>query len=283
MSGAFRRYSGADGMRRRADLHTHTTASDGQYTPRQLVCRARAAGIGCLAITDHDTTGGLEEGLRAGVELGLTVIRGVELGAKEDRHLHILGLGFSAKHPALEALCRTLRASRAERKFRIVDFLKEKGMDIPLAEVEALAGGGLVARPHFAQVMLERGYVSSLREAFDRYLDTEEYQTIERLKAEAKDCIAAIHADGGKAVLAHPCQLGYPDEKLEALLAQLKEVGLDALECHYPQHTRAQTAWYLKLANMYGLHITAGSDFHGERVKPDVSLMPTELELDWLL
>ncbi|WP_191399492.1 PHP domain-containing protein [Flavonifractor sp. An306] len=270
-------------MRRRADLHTHTTASDGQYTPRQLVCRARAAGIGCLAITDHDTTGGLDEGLRAGAELGLTVIPGVELGAKEDRHLHILGLGFGAEHPALEALCRTLQASRAERKFRIVDFLREKGMDIPLAEVEALAGGGLVARPHFARVMLERGYVSSLREAFDRYLDTEEYQTIERFKAEAKDCIAAIHADGGKTVLAHPCQLGYPDEKLEALLAQLKEVGLDALECHYPQHTRAQTAWYLKLANMYGLHVTAGSDFHGERVKPDVSLMPTELELDWLL
>ena len=106
MSSVFRRYSGADGMRCRADLHTHSTASDGQYTPRQLVYQAQAAGIACLAITDHDTTDGLEEGIRAGGELGIAVVRGVELGAKEDRHLHILGLGFRAEHPALEALCR---------------------------------------------------------------------------------------------------------------------------------------------------------------------------------
>lgn len=282
MSNVFRRYSGADGMRCRADLHTHSTASDGQYTPRQLVYQAQAAGIACLAITDHDTTDGLEEGIRAGGELGIAVVRGVELGAKEDRHLHILGLGFRAEHPALEALCRTLQAGRAERKYRIVSYLREKGLDVPLAEAEALAGGEIVSRPHFAQVMLRRGYVASLREAFDRYLDTDEYQKIERLKAAAEDCIAAIHADGGKAVLAHPYQLGYSDEKLEALLARLKASGLDGLECHYPKHTQEQTAYYLRLAEAYGLHITGGSDFHGERVKPDVSLMPTELEVGWL-
>ena len=107
----------------------------------------------------------------------------------------------SPECPALAELCRRLRASREERKYRIAAFLRGKGLDVPLEEVEALAGGGVVARPHFARVMLRRGYVSSLREAFDRYLDTDEYQRIERWKAGAPECIAAIHDAGGKAVL----------------------------------------------------------------------------------
>lgn len=159
-----------------ADLHTHTTASDGQYTPSQLAAKALAAGIQILAVTDHDTMDGAEEAVRAGQACGLTVLRGVELGAREDRHMHILGLNLGPECPALAELCRRLRASREERKYRIAAFLRGKGLDVPLEEVEALAGGGVVARPHFARVMLRRGYVSSLREAFDRYLDTDEYQ-----------------------------------------------------------------------------------------------------------
>ena len=161
-----------------ADLHTHTTASDGQYTPSQLAAKALAAGIQILAVTDHDTMDGAEEAVRAGQACGLTVLRGVELGAREDRHMHILGLNLGPECPALAELCRRLRASREERKYRIAAFLRGKGLDVPLEEVEALAGGGVVARPHFARVMLRRGYVSSLREAFDRYLDTDEYSAL---------------------------------------------------------------------------------------------------------
>ena len=216
-----------------ADLHTHSTASDGQYAPAALVEKAAAAGIQVLAVTDHDTIDGAEEAVQAGTALGLTVLRGVELGAAEDRHMHILGLHLGPECPALTALCRKLRASRDERKFRIVDFLREKGMDVSLEEVEALAGGGVVARPHFAQVMLRRGYVTSLREAFDRYLDSDEYQRIERWKAGAAECIAAVHSAGGRAVLAHPYQLGYADDRLEETLRTLREKGLDGLECFY--------------------------------------------------
>ena len=229
------------------------------------------------------TIDGAEEAVRAGTALGLTVLRGVELGAAEDRHMHILGLHLGPECPALTALCRKLRASRDERKFRIVDFLREKGMDVSLEEVEALAGGGVVARPHFAQVMLRRGYVTSLREAFDRYLDSDEYQRIERWKAGAAECIAAVHSAGGRAVLAHPYQLGYADDRLEETLRTLREKGLDGLECFYPRHTPGQTAAYLRLAEKYGLHITAGSDFHGEAVRPDTRLTPISLELGWLI
>ena len=131
--------------------------------------------------------------------------------------------------------------------------------------------------------MVRHGYVSTNREAFDRYLDTDEYQKIERFKASARDCIAAIRADGGRAALAHPYQLGLDDERLEALIRQLKDSVLEAIECFYPRHTQKQTAFYLELARRYDLHVTGGSDFHGERVKPDITLKRWELNLTWLL
>ena len=264
------------------DLHTHTTASDGQYTPAQLVERAEAAGIELLAVTDHDTLDGLDEAVRAAAGRSVAVLRGVELGAKEHRHLHILGLGLSADCPALSALCRRLLASREERARRIIAFLGEKGVDLDLAEVEELAGGEVIARPHFAQVMVRHGYVATTREAFDRYLDTDEYQRIERYKAPAADCIAAIHQGGGRAVLAHPYQLALLDDRLAETVRRLKDQGLDGLECCYPRHTPEQTAFYLRLAETCGLGVTAGSDFHGERVKPDIALRPVRLDAAWL-
>ena len=270
-------------MHRLADLHTHSSASDGQYSPAQVVELARKAGIQCLALTDHDTIDGVEEAVQAGRLLGIHVLRGVELGAREDRHLHILGLGLAPACPAMETLCRTLKDSRTERKYRIVKFLAEKGINIDLQEVEELAQGGLVTRPHFARVMVRHGYVSSMREAFDRYLDTDEYQRIERFTADAADCISVIRQSGGKAVLAHPCQLNLSMEDLERLVKHLKEVGLEGLECYYPQHTPQMVTEYLALARKYDLHITAGSDFHGEKVHPDRSITPIPLELGWLL
>ena len=271
-------------MIRRVDLHTHSTASDGQYRPAELVRLAQKVGIQCLALTDHDTVDGLSEAIQSGEEMGLTVLRGIELGASEDRHLHIVGLGLREDCPEMQSLCQKLKDSRDERKYRITAFLEEKGVGIPLSEVEKLAKGGLVARPHFAQVLLRHGFVSSTREAFDRYLDTDEYQRIERYKADAATCISVIHASGGKAVLAHPCQLHYDPERLENLIRRLKEeAGLDALECYYPEHTPDMVRDYLDLARRYDLHVSAGSDFHGEKVNPSRPLHSVELEIDWLL
>lgn len=270
-------------MKLLADLHTHTTASDGQYTPAQLVERAQKRGLDVLAVTDHDTIDGLGEAARAGVDSGIRVLNGIELGAKEHKNLHILGYQFSRSAPTLNALCRDMKASRDERKYRILDFLAEKGICLELAEVEELAGGAVIARPHFAQVMVRRGYVKDNREAFDRYLDTEEYQRIERVKPSAETCIQTIKESGGLVSLAHPYQLGFEDARLEETVKTLKGYGLDAIECRYPRHTPQQTRFYLELARKYGLFITGGSDFHGERVKPDIELAAVELELDWLL
>ena len=266
------------------DLHTHTTASDGQYTPAELVALAKRRGLSVLAVTDHDTIAGVDEAQRAGNALGLTVIRGVELSAKDYPNCHILGYSFRDGDTELARLCEKFRAGRDERKYRIVDFLREKGVDIDLAEVEEITGGEVIARPHFAQALVRRGYVSTNREAFDRYLDTEEFRRrVKRFKADAKTCVEAIQAAGGKASLAHPYQMGLSDEELDVLVGRLKGWGLDAIECYYPKYTPEQQEFYLHLAEKYQLHHTGGSDFHGEKVKPDVELAALDLKLEWLL
>ena len=271
-------------MSKTCDLHTHTTASDGQYTPTELAGLAKARGLDLLAVTDHDTIAGVAEAQRAGNTLGLTVIRGVELSAKDYPNCHILGYGFRDGDTELARLCEQFRAGRDDRKYRIVDFLREKGVELDLAEVEEIAGGQVIARPHFAQAMVRRGYVSTNREAFDRYLDTEEFRRrVKRFKADAKTCVEAIKSAGGKVSLAHPYQMGLPDGELEELVGRLKGWGLDAIECYYPKYTPEQQAFYLHLAEKYHLHQTGGSDFHGERVKPDVELAALELEMGWLL
>lgn len=264
----------------RGDLHTHSTASDGQYAPGELVRLAKDRGLALLALTDHDTVDGLDEAEAAGRRLGLRVLRGIELGAREYSHLHILGYQFD---PAgLAPLCEKLRRGRDERKYRIIDFLREKGLELTLEEVEEIAGGNIIARPHFAQAMVRRGYVRDNREAFDRYLDTEEYQRIERFKASARECVETIRAAGGRVSLAHPYQIGLEDGALEALVRELAGYGLNAVECYYPKHTPAQEAFYLRLAEKYRLHVTGGSDFHGPRVKPDIQLASLALDVDWL-
>lgn len=265
-----------------ADLHTHSTASDGQYTPAELAGLAKKRGVQALALTDHDSVDGVSEAAAAGAPLGLRVVRGVELSADDYLNLHILGYEFSV--PALKAWFDSLKSGRDDRKYRIRDFLRAKGLEIPLDEVDAEAAGGSVGRPHFAKVMLKHGYVSTRKEAFDRYLDTPEFQAIEKgTKPSARECVENIKAAGGKASLAHPYQIVLNGETLEELVVRLKGYGLDAIECYYPIHTPAQTAEYLALAEKYGLHATGGSDFHGEKNKPNNPLAAWELELGWLL
>lgn len=267
------------------DLHTHSTASDGQYTPGELVGLAKERGIQVLALTDHDSMEGLEEAVRAGEALGLRVIRGIELNAGDYRNLHILGYGFPPGAPALAGLTGELKKARWERKDKIARFLRAQGVEVDLSLVEGLAQGGTVGRPHFAQALVRQGYVASNREAFDRYLDTPEFQKIDREKPSAQRCVETIKAAGGKVSLAHPYQIVFPPdapENLERLVGRLAGYGLDALECFYPKHSPEQQAEYLALGAKYGLGVTGGSDFHGERVKPGVELARVELDLEWL-
>ncbi len=266
-----------------ADLHTHSTASDGQYRPAELVRMARDRGIEVLALTDHDTLAGLDEAVLAGKELGVRVLRGVELSARERRTFHILSYGFDGQAPQLQALCRDVRQRREHRGLEIARYLAAKGAPVAISEVQELAGEAAVGRPHFVQVMVRRGYVSSPQEAFAAYLDTEEYHLrVGWDKPSARACIEAIRAAGGVASLAHPYQLGVTDDQLEALTAELAGYGLCAIECFYPRYTDRQAALYRRLAQRFGLYYTGGSDFHGERIKPEIQLKAVALKLPWL-
>lgn len=266
----------------KADLHTHSTASDGQYAPAELAGLVKKRGAEVWALTDHDSVGGVNEAMAAGEALGLRVIRGVELSADDYLNLHILGYNFSVS--ALQNWFDSLQGGRNDRKYRIRDFLRTKGLEVPLDEVDEEAAGGSVGRPHFAMVMLRHGMVATRKEAFDLYLDTPEFQEIEKgTKPSAQECVERIKAAGGKVSLAHPYQIVLNGETLEELLKRLKGYGLDAIECYYPIHTSEQTEEYLRLAKKYGLQVTGGSDFHEEKNKPDHPLAAWELELGWLL
>lgn len=266
------------------DLHTHSTASDGQYSPSELVALARERGIDTIALTDHDTTDGIDEAASAGGRIGLRVIPGVELSAKEYNTFHILGYAFDANATAIAGLCDRMKRRRAERNPIILGYLRENGMPLELSEVEANAPGGLVGRPHFARAMVDRGYVGSVSEAFALWLDTDElHERMDHGKPSARECVEAIKASGGMASLAHPYQTGVDDDTLDGIVRTLKDCGLDAIECYYPKYTREQQTYYLELTKKYDLHVTGGSDFHGERVKPGIELAALELELDWLL
>lgn len=267
-----------------ADLHTHSTASDGQYTPSELARLAKERGIEAWALTDHDNLGGLDEAVQAGEALGLRVIRGIELSADDYLNLHILGYSFPQDAPSLREMTADMQQGRDDRKYRIQKFLQEQGVNIPLPEVEEEAKGGSIGRPHFAKVMLRHGIVATRKEAFDLYLDTPAFQKIEKgRKPSAERCVKAIKEAGGKVSLAHPYQIVLGGDSLEDLVRRLIGYGLDAIECYYPQHTPEQQAEYLALAKKYGLRVTGGSDFHGEKNKPDNPLAAWDLDVNWLL
>lgn len=265
------------------DLHTHSTASDGQYTPTQLVQLASQHRLEAIAITDHDTMDGLDEGIAAGQELGVTVIRGIELSAKEYPTLHILGYNFSSDGEELNKICQEMKQARDARKYQIIDFLTDNGVIIPLSEVEEIAGG-VVGKPHFARVLVQHGYAASIQDAFNKYLNTPEYKRrVKREKPSARKCIEAIKAAGGKVSLAHPYQIGVDKDTLKGIVQELKGYGLDAIEVLYPKYTPDMQAEYLDLVCNYNLRGTGGSDFHGEKVKPDTQLSRLRLNLEWLL
>ena len=265
------------------DLHMHSTASDGQYTPTEVVRLAKAAGLEIVALTDHDTLAGVPEAVNAGKRMGITVVPGIELSAAEYHNLHILGYGIDWENPALLNLCAAMKRSREAHNTYIINYLHQHEVPIELGEVKALAGSGSIGRPHFAQVMVKHGWVKTSREAFDRYLDTPEYHQVEREKFPARNCITSILEAGGKPVLAHPYQLQLENDALEEEVKRLVSYGLAGMECYYPRHTPKQQDFYLYLAEKYSLHATAGSDFHGGQGHPGDKIRPVALDTEWLL
>lgn len=256
----------------RLDLHLHTTHSDGSCTPTEVIGLAHQAGVTALAITDHDITSGIPEAIAAGEQYEIEIIPGVEtsslMGSSE---LHILGYFLDWQDNALNQRCKSLRDSRHHRNPQIVDRLRSLGIDITYDEVRALAGSDSVGRPHIARALMNKGVVTSAKEAFDRFLGDGKAAYVPRELPSPADAIRWIKEAHGLAVLAHPTWVKLTDQPLAELVRRLKADGLDGVEVYYSTHAARQTREYLSLAQQLGLLVTGGSDFHGI-TKPDIEV-----------
>ena len=244
------------------DLHSHTTASDGTLSPRELVRAAVKRGVRVLAITDHDSTDGLRDAFdEAARHPQLTIVPGLEINCDvPGSEVHVLGYYVDDTATWFQDFLREQRAERVARVHRIAERLAELGMPIDPAEVFAIVKEGSAGRPHVAQVMVQRGYVKSVREAFDRWLHANGPANVPRRRLTPIDAIAVIRRAGGVPVFAHP-GLASRDE----LVPEMVAAGLMGIETYYAEHSAAQTAHYKDLCRQHGLIATGGSDYHGER------------------
>ncbi|MCP5116806.1 MAG: PHP domain-containing protein [bacterium] len=261
------------------DLHTHTTASDGDHAPAQVVELAGQAGLEALAITDHDTFAGYEEAAPVAAGAGLELVCAIELSTRlrrssgqRARSVHLLGYFLHA--PPAEAFrdwLRQIQDARRDRNRRMAERLSQLGVAIELREVEAHSRN-MAGRPHFARVLIEKGYVSSFTEAFESYLGESAKGYVQRLSPSLAEGIHRIREAGGVAVLAHPIRLGAPTQDAEAdLILSMVHDGLQGLEVFHSDHRAEDVARYHDLAERNGLVMTGGSDFHGD-AKPRIQL-----------
>lgn len=260
--------------RKMIDLHSHTTASDGQHAPRELLERARAAGIATLGVTDHDTVAGLPEAEEAAARLGVRLVPGIELSAfVHGKEVHLLGHFIRRDEPALASFSARLREERRTRMLRMVEKMRGLGYPVRFDEVLAVAGAAHLGRPHLARALVERGWCADVKEAFDRFLGDGKPAFVERFKLTGEEAVALIREAGGTATAAHPAVSRLDRYDLQALCA----AGLAGLEVHHSDQDPGARERLLVLARELGLVPTAGSDFHGEKVVPGRRLGTTSM------
>jgi predicted metal-dependent phosphoesterase TrpH len=255
------------------DLHTHSTASDGSFPPEEVIRRARSKNLAAVALTDHDCVDGLPEAGTAARKEGIELIPGLEISAEfSPGTMHILGLFIDERDAHLAASLARLQAARKERNPKIAEKLRSLGLDVDYEEVVAASGGGQVGRPHFARVLVQKGYVGSFEEAFEKYLRKGAPGYAEKFRFSPREAIEMIHRAGGVASLAHPFTLGLPSREAEAdCLTELIGYGLDGIEAYYSRNNPGDTLHYLRLCESRGLIPTGGSDFHGAN-KPEIEV-----------
>ena len=260
------------------DLHIHTTASDGSFTPQEILSRAQRLKLKAIAITDHDTVAGSKDALRSGIPPALKFLTGVEISTTPppfypgSGSFHLLGYSIHLDDPKLNQTLEKLQQARKNRNPTIINRLNELGISISLDEVRKEAGEGQLGRPHIAQLMVKKGEVASIDEAFDRFLGTGKPAYVDKQRVDCFKAIDIILNAGGVPVLAHPGLLNYSKEnQFDELIGNLKNAGIQGLEVYYSEHTPDQTRLFAELAHRHGLLMTGGSDFHGD-IQPEVEM-----------
>lgn len=249
------------------DLHTHSTASDGIYSPTELLHRAKAIGLRVLALTDHDNTGGLDEAAKVAAQLDIDFIPGIEINTDVNGgEVHVLGYFIEYQRPAFQAILTVLRDARERRGQRMVELLNEEGVHVEWERVREIAEGS-VGRPHVAKALLEAGYVKTIGEAFDKYIGTGKPAYVPRYKLTPDDAVRLIASANGLPVIAHPIELPGLAE-LRNWLPNLCKAGMVGLETYYGPYTTQDEQALQSLAQQYQLVATGGTDFHGPGIHP---------------
>ncbi|MBR3781479.1 MAG: PHP domain-containing protein [Clostridia bacterium] len=258
-------------MEKYIDLHTHSLKSDGSMTPAEVVEEAKRAGLAAIALTDHDSVDGVREAVEAGEKLGVEVIPAIEFSVMSKTETHILGYFIDIENPDLKEMLKEVVDLRIERNHVTCQRLNELGFDITLEEVRALAPNNFVGRAHFARVMMDKGYISSVKEGFEKYMSVGKYAYCEKQRLSARDAIELIRNAGGISFLAHPHLTKLPDDELKEFLKKLKNYGLCGLEGYYTDYTPEMQEKYQSMAEELGLMISGGTDFHA-KMKPHISI-----------
>ncbi|HEX4794570.1 MAG TPA: PHP domain-containing protein [Humisphaera sp.] len=268
------------------DLHCHSTASDGTFAPADVVGLAQKRGLSAMSLTDHDTIGGIAEASAAASAAGIDFIPGIEISAEfpHPGTMHILGYGVDPNSDSLRNLTRQLLEGRDNRNPRIIKKLQEHNVAITMEEVEQEASKGktaepgaeakplVVGRPHIAAILMRKGYVSSIKQAFDKYLAPGGLAYFDKERLTPRQALEMIRESGGLPVLAHPVQLRTEnDAQLDRIVKDLLDLGLAGLEVIHSDHDAALVEKYSALADRYKLLKTGGSDFHGMN-KKDIDL-----------
>ena len=254
------------------DLHTHSNRSDGSLSPEELVAYASKKGLRALALTDHDTVSGVGEALKQGEISGIEVIPGIEFSVKSERETHILGYFIDHRSDVILSRLEKLRRSREIKTEKICENLRALGFDIRTEEIlENIRDGESVGRVHIANEMIRKGYVSSVSEAFEKYIGKGKPAYYVDKKPEDTEIISIIKKAGGAAYLAHPYSVGKRKKELFAYISYLKDNGLSGIECYYSEYSAKDTDELLAIAAALDLGISGGSDFHGSN-KPDIEI-----------
>lgn len=256
---------------RTVDLHVHSTFSDGTKTPSELVKLAKEKGISAVAVTDHDTVKGVEEAVKAGCDSGVEVIPGIEFSVVEGTDLHIIGLFIDINNEMLLNTINRLTFERENRMKTMCGNLQKLGMDITYREALSVSGTKFVGRPHLAEVLRRKGYVSSVQEAFEKYIGSGKPAYCSKTELSVKEAVTAVNAAGGKAFLAHLNQTGYSTDRLSVVLEEMKSYGLFGIEGYYCEYTPQNYAEYRTLAEKLNLAFSGGSDYHGD-MKPGLDM-----------
>lgn len=265
------------------DLHTHTTESDGSYTPAELVRLAKEANLEAIAITDHDTCSGCAEALAEGQKIGIEVIPGIEFSTKyckANSSIHILGYYIDPNATSIQNLLSKTREMRERRNHEVINLMIKDGLPVSYKDMKARFGE-IIGRPHFGQILVELNIVSSISEAFQFYLNKNCRYYVKPDMISTWEAIIGIREAGGIPVLAHPFQYNLSDLVLQNLIIHGKSIGLKGIECIYSGYNSEKVNYLLSLAKKFNIASTGGSDFHGTP-KPNIKLGNLNISYNYL-